>query len=309
MHDLIIIGSGPAGMSAAIYAQRAMLDTIVLESQPFGGGQIVTTYEVDNYPGIPGCTGFELGTKIRTHAEQMDAKFLQETVCALEQSEVGWTVTTNKGKHEAKTIIWAAGAECRKLGIAGEDRLTGHGVSYCATCDGAFFRGKDAAVVGGGNVALEDALFLARGCRKVTLILRRDEFRGAKILQERVLGTENIEVIYDSVVEEICGESAVKELHLYNKKKQEASVLAVSGVFIAVGIVPNTEMLQDFVTLDAQGYVCADESGVTDAPGLFVAGDARQKILRQVVTAVSDGAVCITSVERYLNTLEETGSK
>lgn len=305
MHDLIIVGSGPAGMSAAIYAQRAMLDTIVLESQPFGGGQILNTYEVDNYPGIPGCTGFELGTKLRTHAEQMQTTFLQETVTGLEKIPEGWNVQTQKGSHSARTVIWAAGAECRKLQVPGEARLTGHGVSYCATCDGAFFRGKDTAVVGGGNVALEDALFLARGCRRVTLIVRRDEFRGAKILQERVRETENIDVIYDTVVEEICGDSAVKELHLYNKKKQESSVLEVSGVFLAVGITPNTQMLQEIVTLDAQGYVQADETGRTDAPGLFVAGDARQKALRQVVTAVSDGAVCVTSVERFLNTQQK----
>lgn len=301
MYDLVIIGSGPAGMSAAIYAQRAKLQTVVLERQPFGGGQILNTYEVDNYPGIPGCGGFELGMKLRDHAESMGTVFVQEDVSAVEIWEDGIkTVRTGQGSYDSRTVIWAAGAEHRKLGIPGEEEFQGKGVSYCATCDGAFFRGKTVAVVGGGNVALEDALFLARGCSRVYLILRRDVFRGARILQEKVLNTENITVIYNTQVEKISGTTAVEELVLHHKEQEERENLPVQGIFIAVGITPNTKLLQNHVKLDENGYVIADESGVTEIPGLFVAGDARTKQLRQVVTAVSDGANCVTSVERYL---------
>ena len=301
MYDLVIIGSGPAGMSAAIYAQRAKLQTVVMERQPFGGGQILNTYEVDNYPGIPGCGGFELGMKLRDHAESMGTVFLQEEVTAVEIREDGSkTVHTGQNSYDTRTVIWAAGAEHRKLGIPGEEEFQGKGVSYCATCDGAFFRGKTVAVVGGGNVALEDALFLARGCSRVYLILRRDVFRGARILQEKVLNTENITVIYNTQVEKISGTTAVEELVLHHKEQEERENLPVQGIFIAVGITPNTKLLQNHVKLDENGYVIADESGVTEIPGLFVAGDARTKQLRQVVTAVSDGANCVTSVERYL---------
>ncbi|MEI3338844.1 MAG: FAD-dependent oxidoreductase [Eubacterium sp.] len=288
-------------MSAAIYAQRAKLQTVVMERQPFGGGQILNTYEVDNYPGIPGCGGFELGMKLRDHAESMGTVFLQEEVTAVEIREDGSkTVHTGQNSYDTRTVIWAAGAEHRKLGIPGEEEFQGKGVSYCATCDGAFFRGKTVAVVGGGNVALEDALFLARGCSRVYLILRRDVFRGARILQEKVLNTENITVIYNTQVEKISGTTAVEELVLHHKEQEERENLPVQGIFIAVGITPNTKLLQNHVKLDENGYVIADESGVTEIPGLFVAGDARTKQLRQVVTAVSDGANCVTSVERYL---------
>ena len=300
MYDLIIIGSGPAGMSAAVYAQRARLQMAVLERQPVGGGQILNTYEVDNYPGLPGLGGFELGMKLREHAERMGAPFIQAEVVSVEYKDGIHRIQTEKEVYETRTVIWAAGAQHRKLGVPGEEAWTGKGVSYCATCDGAFFRNKVTAVVGGGNVALEDALFLARACSRVYLILRRDQFRGAKILQEKVLAAENIQVLYDTEVKEISGETSVDRITIYNKKKQESSDLDVQGVFIAVGITPNTEILQNYVQLDENGYVKADETGVTDVPGFFTAGDARTKQLRQVVTAVSDGANCVTSAERYL---------
>ena len=265
------------------------------------GGQILNTYDVDNYPGLPGIGGFELGMKLREHADKLGAEFVTADVTAVELSGEVKKVLTEQQTYEARTVILATGAGYRALGVPGEKELRGMGVSYCATCDGAFFRGKDTAVVGGGDVALEDALFLARGCRKVYLIHRRDEFRGAKVLQEKVAATPNIEVIWDSEVVSIQGNEKVESVTVYNKKKQERSECAVSGVFIAVGILPNTAMFQGQVTLDEGGYIKAGEDCVTATAGVFAAGDVRTKQLRQVITAAADGANAITSVERYLN--------
>ena len=301
MYDVIIIGSGPAGLTAAIYGQRARLSVLVMEKQPMSGGQILNTYDVDNYPGLPGIGGFELGMKLREHADKLGAEFVTADVTAVELSGEVKKVLTEQQTYEARTVILATGAGYRALGVPGEKELRGMGVSYCATCDGAFFRGKDTAVVGGGDVALEDALFLARGCRKVYLIHRRDEFRGAKVLQEKVAATPNIEVIWDSEVVSIQGNEKVESVTIYNKKKQEQSECAVSGVFIAVGILPNTAMFQGQVALDEGGYIKAGEDCVTATAGVFAAGDVRTKQLRQVITAAADGANAITSVERYLN--------
>lgn len=311
IYDMIIVGSGPAGMSAAIYACRAGLRAVVLERQSISGGQILNTYEVDNYPGLPDNDGYELSTKLRGHAEKAGAVFVQEEVISVEKTDAGsgssarfderLTVRAKEKEYRTKTVIWAAGAVFRKLGVPGEEQLTGKGVSYCATCDGAFFKEKVVAVVGGGDAALEDALFLARSCERVIMILRGNRFRGAKILQEKVLETKNIHVIYETEVQKICGSSAVSDLILYDKKKQTTSVLTVQGVFIAVGIKPNTEMLQNFVQLDENGYVVADETGITNISGFFAAGDVRNKQLRQIVTAVADGANCVMSAERYLS--------
>ncbi len=301
MYDVIIIGSGPAGLTAAIYGQRARLSMLVMEKQPMSGGQILNTYDVDNYPGLPGIGGFELGMKLREHADKLGAEFVTADVTAVELSGEVKKVLTEQQTYEARTVILATGAGYRALGVPGEQELRGMGVSYCATCDGAFFRGKDTAVVGGGDVALEDALFLARGCRKVYLIHRRDEFRGAKVLQEKVAVTPNIEVIWDSEVVSIQGNEKVESVTIYNKKKQERSECAVSGVFIAVGILPNTAMFQGQVALDEGGYIKAGEDCVTATAGVFAAGDVRTKQLRQVITAAADGANAITSVERYLN--------
>lgn len=300
VYDVIIIGSGPAGLAAAIYGQRARLNTLVLEKQPMSGGQILNTYDVDNYPGLQGIGGFELGQKFREHADKLGAVF--------EIADV-WKVTTENGVHqlhladkilETKTVIFAMGAQYRKLGVPGEQELCGMGVSYCATCDGAFFRNRTVAVIGGGDVALEDALFLARSCEKVYLIHRRDEFRGAKVLQDRVLESPNIEILYDTVVEKIQGTDQVESISLYNKKKNLHSEQIVAGVFIAVGIVPNSDCARDFVTLDDGGYIVAGEDGITSREGAFAAGDVRTKKLRQVITAAADGANAITSVENYL---------
>ena len=240
IYDLIIIGSGPAGLGAAIYAKRAELKTLVIEREMMSGGQVLTTYEVDNYAGLPGIGGFDLGMKFREHADKL----------------------------------------------------------------GAFFRKKITAVVGGGDVALEDAIFLARLCERVYVIHRRDEFRGAKSLQKRLMELPNVEILWDTVPEEICGAEKVETLKLFNKKTGEKSDLAVDGVFVAVGITPNSEEFKGSVDMDPAGYIAAGEDGKTNVPGIFAAGDVRTKALRQVVTAVADGANCVASVEQYLYGIE-----
>ena len=299
IYDLIIIGSGPAGLSAAIYAQRARLETLVLEKEMVSGGQVLTTYEVDNYPGLPGINGFDMGMKFREHADNLGAAFETDVVLKVEdQGEVKQVVCENE-TYKAKTVLIATGAAHRKLGVPGEEELGGMGVSYCATCDGAFFRNKVTAVVGGGDVALEDAIFLARLCKKVYLIHRRDELRGARSLQEAVFKQENIEVVWDSVVEKIQGENMVESLVLKNKKTGETSELEVNGVFIAVGITPNSQTFEGLVDME-QGYIMAGEDCRTSVPGIFAAGDVRTKQLRQIITAAADGANAVTSVERYL---------
>ncbi len=301
IYDVIILGSGPAGLSAAVYAQRARLNTLIIEEKPMSGGQILDTYEVDNYPGLPGISGFELGQKFRTHADQLGAEFVNEQVQELKDLGEKKLVVTEKSSYETRTLILATGARHRKLNVPGEKELAGVGVSYCATCDGAFFRGKTVAVVGGGDVALEDALFLARGCEKVYLIHRREEFRGARILQERVRESDNIELVLNSNVIEILGEQMVTSVLVHNHVKNERHELQVQGVFIAVGISPNVAAADGLVEQDQQGYIKAGEDAVTSVPGIFAAGDVRTKQLRQVITAASDGANAVISAERNLS--------
>lgn len=300
IHDLIIVGSGPAGLSAAVYAARAELDTIIIEKNMMSGGQILNTYEVDNYPGLPGISGFDLGMKMREHADKLGADFKEDTLVSAQLNTEVKTLTGENGTYEGRTVIIATGAHYKKLGIKGEELLMGSGVSYCATCDGAFFKGKVTAVIGGGDVAIEDAIFLARLCKKVYLIHRRDELRGAKILQNKLMSLENAEILWDTVVDEIVGEEKVEELKLLNRKTGEKTNLNVDGVFVAVGIEPESHAFDGIIKTDEHGYIQANEDGVTSVPGVFVAGDVRTKGLRQVITAASDGANCITSVERYL---------
>lgn len=301
MYDVIIIGSGPAGLAAAIYGKRACFKLLVLEKHPMSGGQILNTYEVDNYPGLPGLSGMELARKLREHADQMEVPFSQEEVAKIEKSGQGYLVATDRGSYEARAIILAMGANHRKLMVPGEEELCGMGVSYCATCDGAFFRDKTVAVVGGGDVALEDALFLARICKKVYLIHRREELRGAKVLQERIRQTGNIEMRWNTQVEEILGEDAVSGLRIYDKKKGLCDTLPVDGIFIAVGITPNSQLARGLVDLDEKGYVKAGEDCGSSLPGIFAAGDIRTKQLRQVITAAADGANAIQSAEAYFH--------
>jgi len=301
MYDLIIAGAGPAGLAAAIYAARAELNFIVLEKEMMSGGQIINTYEVDNYPGLFHMGGFDLAMKFREHADALGASFVTGEVDKIEDLAGFKKVICKDGtEYEAKTVILSGGAKHRRLEVPGEEALAGSGVSYCATCDGAFFRGKEVAVVGGGDVAVEDALFLARLCKKVYVIHRRDTFRAAKTLVTRLTEAENIEIIYDSVVKEIQGKFKVESLLLEHKKTAEERTVALDGVFIAVGMLPETKTYEGLVELDNAGYIVADETGVTSCPGIFAAGDIRTKALRQVVTAASDGANAVQSVERYL---------
>lgn len=333
-YDLVIVGSGPAGLAAAIYAQRARLNTLVIEKEMMSGGQVLSTYEVDNYPGLPGINGFDLGMKLRQHADQLEAVFCEDEVEGIElvkaeeqqgeeqlqaaelreisdsmmsksaaektgNSAVMKRIIGKKDTYYAKTVIIASGAMHSKLGVPGEEEFGGMGVSYCATCDGAFFRKKVTAVVGGGDVAIEDAIFLARMCERVYLIHRRDQLRGARSLQEKLFALDNVTVLWDTVVEEIRGDGKVNSLAVKNVKTQEQSELSVDGVFVAVGITPNSQPFSQLLTLD-HGYIAADATCETGVPGVFAAGDVRKKQLRQIVTAVADGANAVTSAERYL---------
>ena len=300
MYDIIIIGSGPAGLSAAIYAQRACLDTIVIEKNGISGGQVLNTWEVDNYPGFPGVTGFELSRQFREHANKLGARVVQDGVVQVELSGNVKKVVCEEETYEARCVILASGAHHRTLEVPGEEELRGAGVSYCATCDGAFFRGRTVAVVGGGDAALEDAIFLARMCEKVYIVHRRDKLRGAKRLQERLQALENIEFVWNSETVAIEGNAQVEALRLRQTKTGEERRLDVDGVFIAVGIAPESELYAGQLELDEQGYIRADESGQTSVPGVFAAGDVRTKALRQILTAASDGANCVASAERYL---------
>lgn len=300
MYDIIIIGSGPAGLSAAIYAQRACLDTIVIEKNGISGGQVLNTWEVDNYPGFPGVTGFELSRQFREHANKLGARVVQDEVMQVELSGNVKKVVCEEETYEARCVILASGAHHRTLEVPGEEELRGAGVSYCATCDGAFFRGRTVAVVGGGDAALEDAIFLARMCEKVYIVHRRDKLRGAKRLQERLQALENIEFVWNSETAAIEGNGQVEALRLRQTQTGEERRLDVDGVFIAVGIAPESELYAGQLELDEQGYIRADESGQTSVPGVFAAGDVRTKALRQILTAASDGANCVASAERYL---------
>ncbi|WP_425516087.1 thioredoxin-disulfide reductase [Anaerolentibacter hominis] len=306
LYDLIIVGSGPAGLTAGIYAARAEINTVIVEKNPFSGGQIINTYEVDNYPGIPGIGGFDLAMKFREHCDKLGTKFVEGDVSSFSVEKDGTKkIVLNNGEvYESKAVIIATGAKNRKLGVKGEEELSGKGVSYCATCDGAFFKGKTTAVVGGGDVAVEDAIFLSRLCEKVYVIHRRDEFRAAKSLSSKLVKQENVEILWDTVVEEITGDEAVTGLVVKNIKTGEQRELAAAGVFIAVGTAPSSDLYKEWVKTDQSGYIIADESCETSTKGIFVAGDIRTKPLKQIVTAAADGANAITAVEHFLNELE-----
>ena len=262
--------------------------------------KVLNTWEVDNYPGFPGVTGFELSRQFREHANKLGARVVQDEVVQVELSGNVKKVVCEEETYEARCVILASGAHHRTLEVPGEEELRGAGVSYCATCDGAFFRGRTVAVVGGGDAALEDAIFLARMCEKVYIVHRRDKLRGAKRLQERLQALENIEFVWNSETVAIEGNAQVEALRLRQTKTGEERRLDVDGVFIAVGIAPESELYAGQLELDEQGYIRADESGQTSVPGVFAAGDVRTKALRQILTAASDGANCVASAERYL---------
>ena len=282
---------------------------MVLEKNPMSGGQVLNTYEVDNYLGMPGMNGFDMGVKFREHADKLGAEFREASVLSIETGEEGKIVRTDGEELQAKAVILAAGAVHARLEVPGEEALGGRGVSYCATCDGAFFRGRTVAVVGGGDVALEDAIYLSRLCEKVYLIHRRDELRGAQILQQELQGLSNVEILYSHVVEEILGGDQVEEIRVRNKKTDEVFQLSVAGVFVAVGIRPSTELVRDLDICDEGGYVLAGEDCATSVPGLFAAGgvDVRKKPIRQIATAVADGANAAVAAGNYCRNLSGQG--
>lgn len=300
-YDVIIIGAGPAGMSAAVYGIRAGLSVLMLDKAGMAGGQILNTYEVENYLGFSSISGFDLGMKFKEHAEQLGVTVTNGTVKKIIDQDKYKLVETEEGNYVGKTIVLATGASHAKLLVPGEEEFSGMGVSYCATCDGAFFRNRTVAVVGGSDVAVEDAIFLARVCEKVYLIHRRDRLRAAKKLQEALFKLANVEIIWNTTVTQINGTDMVESLELSNKETKETSMLSVNGVFIAVGMNPNTGMFQGVVDMDEKGYVIAGEDCATSNPSVFAAGDLRTKKLRQVVTAVADGASAIAGCEAYLS--------
>ena len=301
MYDLIIIGSGPAGLSAAVYGKRAGLNLLVIEENPMSGGQVLNTDAVDNYLGMPGSNGFDMGMRFKEHADAAGAEYKTASVTSIrDEGSVKVVVTADGTSYEAKALILATGAEHAALGVPGEEAYKGKGVSYCATCDGAFFRKKDVAVVGGGDVAVEDAIYLARLCSKVYLIHRRDSLRAAKGLQDKLMACDNVEILWNRTVQEIYGANLLEGVKLFHVTDGTQEDLSVEGVFIAVGMHPNTEAFRDVVACDEQGYVMAGEGCVTKTPGIFAAGDIRTKQVRQIVTAVADGACAVASVERYL---------
>ena len=300
IYDTAILGAGPAGISAAIYAARAKLNTLWLDKQFEQGGQVLNTYEVDNYPGMPGISGMDLGEAMAGHAAKLGIEPFRENVLSVEDAGTDKIIRTKTHEYRARTVILACGASHRKLNIPGEEELSGMGVSYCATCDGAFFKNKTAIVVGGGNMAVEDAIFLSRICKKVYLVHRREELRAERILQESLFACENVEIRWNSVVVEIQGTECVTGLKIRDVQDATESVIATDGVFIAVGILPNTDKFRNLVKLDEAGYIVAGEEGITETPGIFAAGDIRTKMLRQVVTAVADGANAVASVQNYL---------
>ena len=296
MYDIVIIGSGPAGLSAAVYAKRANLDVVIVEKNYYGTGQVAESSQVDNYLGLPGTNGFDLGEKFRSHAEGLGAVFKTGEATAFVKKDRNWIVRLkDETELETKTVIYAAGAVHRHLGIPGENELAAKGVSYCATCDGNFFRGRKVAVVGGGDTALDDALYLSKLAEKVYVVHRRDEFRGSPATVAKLKEAANVELVLSAVPERVEGTDFVTGLVL-----KDGRTLEVDGVFIAVGMIPLNKAVEGSVELDDAGYIKADETCVTSAEGFFAAGDVRTKALRQVVTAVADGAFAVTSAEEYI---------
>ncbi|ADU97435.1 thioredoxin reductase [Thermovibrio ammonificans HB-1] len=305
IYDVLIAGAGPAGLAAGIYAGRSQLNTLILD-QMMPGGQLLITEQIENYPGFyEGITGFELSEKMRQHAEKFGAKIQSGApVTSVDFDGELFTVKSDAGEFKGKTLIWAAGSTPRKLGVPGEVEFLGRGVSYCAVCDGAFFKDRTVAVVGGGDSALEEALYLTKFANKVYLIHRRDKFRAVKIIQDRVAKNDKIEPIMNKVVVSINGKDFVESLTLRDTVTGQESELPVDGVFIFIGNEPNVAPVAHLVETTEQGFIITDEEMKTKTPGLFAAGDVRHKPLKQVVTATADGAVAAMSATKYLEEKE-----
>jgi len=302
-YDLLISGGGPAGLTAGLYAARAKLRTVLIE-QVAPGGQAASTFMIENYPGFPeGISGPDLAQAMENQAKRFGLEIINGEVTQLTSRGHRWEVIQEGNKFICKAFILATGVKPVKLGIPGEEELTGKGVSYCATCDGPFFRGQDIGVVGGGDAAVDEALYLTRFANLVYIIHRRNALRAEKILQERAFQNQRIKILWDTVVTKVLGETGVAGVELQNLKNQEKQILRVTGVFFYVGLKPNTEFLRGIVKMDDKGYVITDADMATSTPGIFAAGDVRQKILRQVTTAVGDGATAAFAAERYVESL------
>ncbi|MFQ5342999.1 MAG: thioredoxin-disulfide reductase [Anaerolineae bacterium] len=305
MENVIVIGSGPAGLTAALYTARANLEPLVITGSQIGG-QISITNEVENYPGFPeGTTGPELAELMKAQAEKFGARLEIDEVIEVDFS--GWPlgVKTHGGEYEAKAVIVATGASPRKLGVAGEAEFTGRGVSYCATCDGFFFRGKDVVVVGGGDSALEEGIFLTKFASQVRVIHRRDELRAGPILAERARKNPKISFIWDTVVREIVGDGAVQAVEIENVKTGETGTLATDGVFIYIGHYPNSEILKGSLDMDDHGYLITDEAKRTNVRGVYSAGEIDDPVYRQIATSVGEGCKAALQVTRFLEELED----
>ncbi len=301
IYDTLIIGAGPAGLSASIYAARAGLQALTIEKNFVSGGHVIDTYQVESYPGLPGISGMDLAMEMQAHAERVGAQTVREEVTGYDLTGSVKKITTTGGVYESRSVILAMGAQRKKLGVPGEDRMLGHGVSYSATCDGAFYRGSNVAVIGSGDSAAADALYLARGSKKVYLAYKRGAMHAAQSLQDALKKFDNVEQIPDVLVEEIMGENHTGAVRLIPVKGSgKARTIHVDGVFIAIGISPETEHLPAQLERDRRGYLCAGEDGTTSVPGVFAIGDIRTKALRQILTSCADGANVVNSVRNYL---------
>ena len=301
MHDVIIIGGGPAGFSAALYSARAKLDTLLIERM-ISGGQMATTDLMENYPGFEEpITGAVLASHMEKQAKRFGTVIVKDNVVELKLDQEVKIVKTSNNVYKSKTVILCMGAFPKELGLQREKELRGAGVSYCATCDGFFYKDRKVAVIGGGDTAAEDAIYLSRMCKKVYIVHRRDSLRAIKLLQNEIFNKENIEIIWDSVVEEINGQLGVESIKLKNVKTNSISNLEVDGMFVAVGYIPSTQLVEGKIHLDEDKYIITDEKMQTNIKGVFAAGDIRKKVLRQVVTATSDGAIAASIAERYIS--------
>jgi len=299
--DVVIIGAGPAGLAAAVYTGRARLNTLILE-KGMPGGQILLTDLVENYPGFPeGVVPFQLMEDFRKQAEKFGAKIETDEARKIQKQDDLWHVSGVKGEYPTRAVIIATGSVYRKLGLPGETKLTGRGVSYCATCDGAFFKDKEVAVVGGGDNALTEALFLTKFCRAVKVIHRRDQFRSVKILQERIFANDKTEVLWDSIVEEISGEDRFESITIKNVKDNKTSKLKLDGLFISIGMDPNSEFVKELVDLDELGEIKVSQNMSTSQPGIFAAGDVTDACPEQMATAVGTAVAAALAVDEYLS--------
>lgn len=299
MYDIIIVGAGPAGMTAAIYGRRASKSVLMIEAKSFGG-QIINTPEIENYPAAAHISGVDFAMRTFDQATELGAETVFEKAVGITPHDGVFTVKTNKSEYEGRTVILATGSENRKLGVEREDELVGRGISYCATCDGAFFRGKNVAIAGGGNTALEDALYLSKLAAKVYLIHRREEFRGAQTVLEKLKECENVTFVLNSTVTALRAQDRLTGITVTDKNGV-TNELEVSGLFAAVGRIPENGAFADLIELDGAGYAASGEDCKTKTPGLFVAGDNRAKEVRQLVTAASDGAAAATEAVKYMN--------